>query len=125
MIRCLNKEDLDKFLKSIIEKISDEEYEDYIAIFEGCQLWEEKVIIVNYLTTQIIQREIKRGTLSKEFLNEVYNLPNLGNIEIEEIDSNLIEFMFNHTRFSKDINLNLLHLKEKFESHDYSAQIRN
>ncbi|MDX2173610.1 MAG: hypothetical protein SFY56_10835 [Bacteroidota bacterium] len=74
--------------------------------------------------TQIIQREIKKGSLDKEFLKEVYDLPILGNIVLDEINAEFIEFMFNHTRFSMDMNLNILYLKEKHESYDYTSQIR-
>ena len=59
-----------------------------------------------------------------QFVDRLYDLSIIGDINLDEVDRDFVEFMFKHVRYSKDINENLFKLKEKLETYDYSEQIR-
>lgn len=121
---CLSKTQLECLLAYIFKNEADSDVDNIISIYERAQYWEESIVIINYLLTQLIQREIKKGSLNKDFLAKIYDISSTMDITLDEIDSNFIDFIFNHTRFSKEINENLIILKEKYVEYDYAHQIR-
>lgn len=124
MIKCLNKTELEQLFRHVIDNETDPELDEIISIYEGTKSWEDKIVVINFIMTQLIQRDIKKGSLKKEFLSVIYNLPTEGDILIDEIEADFIEYMFNHVRHSREMNENLIRLKEKYLNYDYSEQVR-
>ncbi|OFX23509.1 MAG: hypothetical protein A2033_16165 [Bacteroidetes bacterium GWA2_31_9] len=122
MKHCLNKEQIDFFLKYFFN--NNNEDNDVVLIVENSKQWIDQIFILNYLVTQIIQKKIKKGNLPNNFIEKLYSLKDVGDIVIDEIDVNFIEFIFNHLSVSNEMIDNLIYYKTKQINYDYSGQIR-
>lgn len=118
MKHCFNKEQIEKALDYFFKETNEEN--DVTQIIE----WNDQIFILNFLVTQIIQKKIKKGKLKNAFVEKLYSLKELGSIEIDEIDVDFIEFIFNHLSVSNEMNDNLIYYKEKYIRNDYRDKIR-
>ncbi|MBK6400037.1 MAG: hypothetical protein IPN61_13175 [Bacteroidetes bacterium] len=122
MKRCLDKALIERLINHLIlTHVKDAEIQQLV---ENCKNWEEQIVIINYLLTQIIQKKIKKGSLPVSFLQELYDLIEEGDFVLDELDRNFIEFMFSHVRYSSDMNENIRQLKERHLEYDYRNTIR-
>ena len=72
MKRCLDKALIERLINHLIlTHVKDAEIQQLV---ENCKNWEEQIVIINYLLTQIIQKKIKKGSLPVSFLQELYDL---------------------------------------------------
>jgi hypothetical protein len=122
--RCLDKSLTERLIDYLVLSNSRGKDEELESIVESCKSWQDQVVIINYLVTQIIQKKIKKRKLPDTFANELYKLLELGDVFFEEIDLDFIEFIFTHVRYSKEINENVFKLKERHLDHDYRYKIR-
>jgi molybdenum cofactor biosynthesis enzyme MoaA len=61
MKRCLDKALIERLINHLIlTHVKDAEIQQLV---ENCKNWEEQIVIINYLLTQIIQKKIKKGSL--------------------------------------------------------------
>ena len=119
---CFTKEQIEQALDSLFE---DNEIEENLSIIlNNAKEWSNKVVLINYLTAQIIQRGKNKGNLHPNFIQKLYALEDIGDLVVDEIDRDFIEFIYNHLSVSSDMSSNLIHYKEKQINYDYREQIR-
>jgi hypothetical protein len=121
MKHCFNKKQIEKSFEYLFK--NNNEDNDVIFIIENAKLWNDQIIMLNFLVSQIIQKNIKKGSLPNNFVDELYSLKEIGDIIIDEIDADFIEYLFTHKCISNKMNDNLIYFKEKQIAYDYRDQI--
>lgn len=122
MKHCFTKEQIGDCLAYLLDK--SEVDENIVLMIEEAKQWSSKIILINYLTTQIIQRGLNKSNLPNNFIQKLYSIEDMGDLVIDEIDRDFIEFIFNHLSVSSDMSSNLIHYKQKQINYDYGEQVR-
>lgn len=118
---CFNKKQIEKTFDYFFKNNCEDN--DVMLIVENAKQWHDKIFILNFLVTQIIQKNIKKKCLPNNFVEKLYSMKELGDIVIDEIDDDFIEFLFTHKSISSEMNNNLIYFKEKHIAYDYGDQI--
>jgi hypothetical protein len=63
-------------------------------IFEACKYWDNKIIGINYFLSIAFENIAKNEKLSNEIIDFIYELSGTMNFEIEEIDADFINKLY-------------------------------
>jgi hypothetical protein len=125
MHHCLNKEELKiviEYKNGKIGLIDDEQLRIWL---EGAESWQDEVCCLNYIFSQIIDREHQRGTNCNELIELLYKLGEEMFFTIQEIDYKYIsELLRNVRRIELTLEEELILLQNKIGEHQYEHVIR-
>ena len=123
---CLSKEEFHIFFDVLFSKqtLEDNFEEDLQMRVDSCMSWDDRIGIILYFFTHFIQKKVKSEEIQDSlYIDQLYELVNVGNFVIESFNSDFIIYMSNYSRsrITEDLPDSLTLIMQNYLDRSYDS----